>query len=126
VKPDAVAQRERPHEPVLRRGPARGERRLDVGGALPPGYESVEDLTRDEGIDPLERRAGIDDRGHAGRSDAELAADRARRRRRRLRERGHGSPRDHDRHKDQEQRKLGDPVENAHADRASPAKKSDL
>src|SRR5262249_32397105 len=92
----AVAQRERPHEPVLGRRPACGQGRLDIGTALPPGDESVEYLTRDQSVDPVERCARIDGGGHAGRSEAQLAPDGTRWCRWRLRERR----RDHDRHKD--------------------------
>jgi hypothetical protein len=95
----AVAQRERPHEPVLGRRPACGQGRLDIGTALPPCDESVEYLTRDESVDPVERCTRIDGGGHARRSDAKLAPDGTRWCRWRLRERR----RDLDRHKDRHQ-----------------------
>src|SRR5262245_25278973 len=82
VKLDTFAQGERPHEPIARLVPARGERRLDLGAAVAPGHEGVEDLTRDERVRPLERGARLEGGRHAGSADPQLAADYLRRQRR--------------------------------------------
>src|SRR3989475_263950 len=97
VKPHAVAQRERPREAVARDRPAGRERRLHVGRAVAIGDECVEDLARDEGDRPLERRGGIERRGDARHSDAHFSADTGRARcARRLGWRGRG-PREDER-----------------------------
>ena len=89
---------------VLRRSPARGERRLDVGAALPPGDERVEDLTRDEAAPiPSSAAPGIERRRARRAPDSQLAADRPGAAVGACADECHESPRDHERHKDRHQ-----------------------
>ena len=103
VEFDTFAQGERPHESIPGRGPADGQRRIDLGAPLAPDHQRVEDLAGDERDGSLERGAGIEDGRNARRADAHFTADSGVRRDA-LRRRGHGRAYDQERHHDDQER----------------------